>query len=280
MSGFNHAARQPNVTSPPRYFGGALLSQHRTDAMIVSYVRYERGRCPPHSHLRPFLAFVTAGGYREHWGSGELDLGPAGVASHPGGVTHADEILVPETRVLVVEAQSDFGASLDDREAGVRSGDRSAPFTLGPAAAGRLAVLLAETRGDRPVEPLAAESMAAEAFAEAYIPRRDRGPSWVRRVTELLSDTFDRPLTLREVAGEVGVHPVYLSRAYRAATGIGLAEARRRARVRRAIAALTQGNEPVEVALESGFSDQSHMTRAVRSMSGLTPSRWRAVGRM
>ncbi len=89
---------------------------------------------------------------------------------------------------------------------------------------------------------------------------------------------MDRPLTLREIAREVGVHPVYLSRGFRASTGIGLADARRRARVGRAIAFLASGRPPVDVALDCGFADQSHLTKAVRRVSGTTPALWRALG--
>jgi AraC family transcriptional regulator len=231
-------------------------------------------------HRHAFLALVTAGGYSERWGTRSLALQAAGVAWHPAGVTHADDILSDGTRVLVVEAQGDLAEVLGDREAGRRGGDSSAPTPLGPEAAGRLATLLATMQRDSAPEPLVTESLAAEAFAVAAAPARvPRGPAWVRRVLDLLDGAVDRPLTLREVAREVGVHPVYLSRAFRASTGIGLADARRRARVGRALAFLASGRPAADVAVACGFADQSHLTKAVRRVSGTTPALWRAVGR-
>ena len=248
--------------------------------ITASHVSYERRTCPTHSHRHAFVALVTAGRYSERWGTRSFALEAAGVAHHPAGITHADDISADGTCVLVVEAHGAFADALSDREVGCREGDPSAPRTLGPEAAGRLATLLAAMRRHASLEPLVTESLAAEAFAMATAPpRMPRGPAWVTRVLEMLDGVVDRPLTLREVAREIGVHPVYLSRAFRASTGVGLAEARRRARVGRAIGFLTSGRPAAEVAVECGFADQSHLSKAVRRVSGTTPALWRAVGR-
>jgi AraC family transcriptional regulator len=262
------------------YFGGLLLRQVTTPGVTASHVSYDRRRCAPHSHRHAFVALVTAGGYSEHWGTRSLVLEAAGVAHHPAGITHADDIAADGTCVFVVEAHGDLGDALNDRELGRPAGDVSAPRALGPEAAGRLATLLASMRHSAEIEPLPTESLAAEAFATAAaVPRTARGPAWVSRVLEMLDGVVDRPLTLRDVAREVGLHPVYLSRAFRAATGVGLAEARRRARVSRAIAFLTSGRPAAEVAVECGFADQSHLCKAVRKVSNTTPAFWRALGR-
>jgi AraC family transcriptional regulator len=257
-----------------------LLRQVTTPGVTASHVAYDRRRCAPHSHRHAFVALVTAGGYSERWGTRSLALEAAGVAHHPAGLTHADDIVADGTCVFVVEAHGDLGAALNDRELGRPAGDVSAPRAVGPEAEGRLATLLAAMRHSAEVEPLLIESLAAEAFATAAAPPRTaRGPVWVRRVLEMLGDVVDRPLTLREVAAEVGLHPVYLSRAFRASTGVGLAEARRRARVSRAITLLTSGRPAADVAVECGFADQSHLCKAVRKVSNTTPALWRAVGR-
>jgi AraC family transcriptional regulator len=271
----------PRTATPPAsYFGGLLLRQVTTPGVTASHVSYERRTCPTHSHRHAFVALVTAGRYSERWGTRSFALEASGVAHHPAGITHADDISADGTYVFVVEAHGDFAEALSDREVACREGDPSAPRRLGPEAAGRLATLLAAMRRNAPLEPLVTESLAAEAFAMgAAPPRLPRGPAWVTRVLNMLDGVVDRPLSLREVAREVGLHPVYLSRAFRASTGVGLAEARRRARVGRAIGFLMAGRPAAEVAVECGFADQSHLSKAVRRVSGTTPALWREVGR-
>lgn len=264
-----------------RYFGGALLSQATAGAVTLSLVQYQRGACRTHTHRRAFLALVTAGAYREMSNSKTLLLKGGCAAFHPEGTTHADEVLADRTTFLIAEMEQGFSEAAMDSDAWSRARgvDALAPAEVGPAAAGRLAALHFALQDALQVEPLVAESLTAEALADRPEPRGPgRRPSWVNRALELVTETPGRSLSLREVAQEVGVHPVYLSRAFRAHVGTGLAETRRWARVRRAIAALTQGDPIAQVALDCGFADQSHLTRNLRAVSGLTPARWRALG--
>jgi len=49
-------------------------------------------------------------------------------------------------------------------------------------------------------------------------------------------------------------------------------------RVRRATDALAHSSAALsQIALDSGFADQSHFTRVFSAIYGLTPARWRAL---
>ncbi len=73
-----------------------------------------------------------------------------------------------------------------------------------------------------------------------------------------------------------GLAPETVSRGFARAYGITPLLYRAEVRSRRAVAAIQAGRRPlVEVALSQGFSDQSHMTRAVRMLTGRTPGQWR-----
>jgi AraC family transcriptional regulator len=50
---------------------------------------------------------------------------------------------------------------------------------------------------------------------------------------------------------------------------------RREFRVRRAMRLLSEGATPADVAAETGFSDQPHLTRVMKSRIGLTPGQYR-----
>jgi len=86
---------------------------------------------------------------------------------------------------------------------------------------------------------------------------------------------FD-PAPLKDLADMTGLSASYFSRAFKASTGMApyrwyLAE-----RVRRAQGALLETNDSLaEVALASGFADQSHFTRAFRTITGASPGAWR-----
>lgn len=137
--------------------------------------------------------------------------------------------------------------------------------------------------------PLALFARAIEAWRA--------GEDWAEAGTDLVAAASDQPRTrpgrgvMREVAErveltdvsvealarELSMHPVALARAFRRVYGCSLTCWRRRARVARALELLTATRMPLaEVALESGFSDQSHFCRILRSELGMTPAALRA----
>jgi len=66
------------------------------------------------------------------------------------------------------------------------------------------------------------------------------------------------------------------ARAFRAAYAVSPARFRLELRARRAWARIVSGDDPLSlIALETGFADQSHMTRAVGWLTGRSPSAWR-----
>ncbi|HEX2013451.1 MAG TPA: AraC family transcriptional regulator, partial [Roseateles sp.] len=102
-------------------------------------------------------------------------------------------------------------------------------------------------------------------------------PAWLRRCMErLLDEGADGPLRLGELAAEAGVHPVSLARAFRRQYGLSPGQLQRRAQLNRAAALLRRGLSPAAAALDCGFADQSHFTRAFRAEYRCTPAAWQA----
>jgi AraC-like DNA-binding protein len=83
---------------------------------------------------------------------------------------------------------------------------------------------------------------------------------------------------LRDVAAEVGVHPVYCARAFRRATGCTVSAYVQRLRLLGAgRRILDEGRPLAEAALGAGFADQAHFTRTCSRALGFTPGRLRRV---
>jgi AraC family transcriptional regulator len=123
-------------------------------------------------------------------------------------------------------------------------------------------------------DPSADESAIAGAtrrFLELALPRGDGSrPNWLEQVNACLEDEPEVPT--REIALRLGVHPLWLTRTYRAVVGEGMHETRRRRRVERALALLAEGDGlAAEVAADAGFYDQSHMIRCFRAVLHRTP---------
>lgn len=106
------------------------------------------------------------------------------------------------------------------------------------------------------------------------LPMVKDGPRAVKEVKAYLHANVGRDVKLEELAKVVGLNRSYLIRTFKKATGIPphayflhlkLSEAKRR---------LVGGETISQVALETGFADQSHFSRTFKSTVGLTPAQY------
>lgn len=99
----------------------------------------------------------------------------------------------------------------------------------------------------------------------------------LERVTEYVHAHLDQPLSLADLARVAGLGRFGFARAFRAVRGMPPHQYVLRARVERARTLLRTTEERIDrIALRSGFSHQSHLTRTYRRLLGTTPARERA----
>ncbi|MBD2705576.1 helix-turn-helix transcriptional regulator [Spirosoma sp. BT702] len=104
---------------------------------------------------------------------------------------------------------------------------------------------------------------------------RKSPPGWVPLVKQLLSDNWDKELSLDQIASTADLHPVTVSKYFRRYFGCNLGEYRRRLKVERALHLMNSTPESLtEIAYTCGFFDQSHFIRAFRETTGYSPKRF------
>ncbi|MBI1172412.1 helix-turn-helix domain-containing protein [bacterium] len=104
--------------------------------------------------------------------------------------------------------------------------------------------------------------------------RSGLAPWQLRRVTDCMKDNASVPLP--DLAVLVGLSPSYLSRAFKVSTGVTPRRWQLMEKVQRAQQIMITTNDPLaDIALASGFADQSHFTNAFRTFTGTTPRAWR-----
>jgi AraC family transcriptional regulator len=104
-------------------------------------------------------------------------------------------------------------------------------------------------------------------------------PRWLKDVVEILHAEFSQPFSLTAIAHRVGAHPVHLARAFRRCQRMTVGQYVRRLRVDFAMNALASGDSLSDIAVQAGFSDQSHLGRVFRSATGMTPRQFRLAHR-
>ncbi len=105
-------------------------------------------------------------------------------------------------------------------------------------------------------------------------------PRAVRRSIEYIHANLAGAIRLKDIAGAAGMSMFHLSRTFRASTGVTLHRYLTRARVERVKALLLDSDQSLAaIADATGFSDQSHMSKAFRRYAGTTPRLFRHTGR-
>jgi AraC-like DNA-binding protein len=99
---------------------------------------------------------------------------------------------------------------------------------------------------------------------------------WLGIVRERIDDAPDEPVSVAALAKLAGVSPTHLTRRFRAAYGLSVTAYRNLRRVQLAVHRLAEpAASLVDVAVESGFHDQSHFSHHFRNLTGTTPGAWR-----
>ncbi|MCJ8152313.1 AraC family transcriptional regulator [Chryseobacterium sp. SSA4.19] len=105
----------------------------------------------------------------------------------------------------------------------------------------------------------------------------EKKPAWVKKAHEILHETFTEKLSLHEISKVLDIHPVHLSRDFQKYFQCNLGEYVRKLKVEKSLTILNQYESLSEVALECGFSDQSHFIRCFKDNMGITPLKYRNI---
>ena len=264
---------------PPR----ALAHYHRAIAMETGGLLLTRAWFAPglrlgvHAHAAPSVAVLLRGGWE-----GQLDHRPAPLKRcdtamvTPAGAVHWNVFGPTETEVLVVEVVP--GRSRAD---GRYDALLSEPVTVHQRGlAGVAARLAAELRDPDAHSPLLSEGLALELLASVgRVVASERGaarPAWLERARDCLHADLCRSWTLEALGRAADIEPSRLVRAFRRHLRTSPADYLRQLRVDEARRLLSESERPIaDVALETGFTDQSHLTRVFRRVLGETPGAFR-----
>jgi AraC family transcriptional regulator len=101
-------------------------------------------------------------------------------------------------------------------------------------------------------------------------------PRAVRRAIEYMRANLSHSVRLEDIAGAVGLSIFHFSRTFRHTTGLPPHRYLTHARIERVKVLLLESEQSLAaIADETGFSDQSHMSKIFRRLAGTTPKQFR-----
>jgi AraC-like DNA-binding protein len=249
------------------------------DLLRARFITHRYGR---HVHETYTFGLIEAGVEEFDYGGSLLRAGPGGVALLNPDVVHTGQAATPAGwtyRVLYPEVSVVTSIA---EELGWQRGTPWFPETVlyDPATA---ALLRRAHQAAEHGDPLASSSLLTAALtrllrahaaphpANTGVPI-SRAPASVRAVRDLLPERIADAPSLAELAALTGLSQFALLRAFRRETGLPPHAYLNQLRVRRARLLLDSGLAPADVAAQTGFADQAHLTRHFKRVMGVPPA--------
>ena len=227
-----------------------------------------------HTHADAHFILVSGGEYVSS-AAGRATPGEATLIYNPPGTTHRDHFVRGRGSFFSVSVAPATARTL---LAGLRTPDEARYLASLQQHTCALALAACCARDSTPLqlESLCAELIGTLEPGAARVPRPR--PHWHGVALELLQDRYREELSIADIAGAAGVHPVYLARSFRRHYRCTPATFARFRRLE-AAAALVAGTTATlaDIAQASGFADQSQLNRAFRRGFGLTPGEYRGL---
>lgn len=254
------------------------VSHHSIGHFNVIHNRYPANHLiDRHEHEVATVYLVLRGSHVEEAAGSSVDCAAGSVVFSPQGSCHTDaygtaggEAFLIEVPLHVIERAREAGARLDE--------PRHLP--LGSATP-LLHRLYEEAARQDDVTTFAFEALLLHILAVLHrktSPGPAPIPRWLARARDLIHDRFNEPLSLAEVAAAADVHPVHLSSMFHRSYGVTFGMYVRQLRVEQARRLLVMTEKTIaEIALDCGFCDQSHLSRAFRDAIGMSPGSYRCT---
>lgn len=118
---------------------------------------------------------------------------------------------------------------------------------------------------------------AIDVFTECmfeHIPSKNH--ELVKRAIQYISKNFADTLTLEAVAGQVHLNPAYFSTMFKQSTGSSFKEYLNMVRIEESKRLLANTDYSlIDIAVATGFEDQSYFSKVFKKFTGLTPKQYR-----
>lgn len=236
-----------------------------TSSAVIRHAFYHPGAVVPlHAHDKATIVYGVGGPCIERTPSGVV-TSKGRLTIHPAGYEHSLEYQ-GATHVLAIELEGEA------YRLPAKMGTTRLPATAYDAF-WRMMVAVAEARPAAGIEAAIGDIVAE---AVAYSSRQLPEP--VRIAVEMLHSDWRAPPSATRISRKARISAPYLCRLFKMHMGVTLREYGQCLRIDYARALLWgTGLTLAEVAAETAFADQSHLTRVLRRHSAKTPRRLRRL---
>lgn len=255
-------------------FYGTTNQRVNLQGITLTDTEYTQARVPWHFHENNYFTFILEGGMTEGNKQHVYECCAGDLLFHNWQDAHYNIASGQFTRGFHVEVSNHWLACFQPLKTVTAGSIRIAD----PRIKRLMYQLVKEMKLGGEAGGTAVDALMLDVFSllgKSEALDRDSKPRWVVQLKELLhASLYDWSLT--ELARQVDVHPVHLSRHFSRYFGMTLSDYMRTLKLQRAIVLLPQEELSLtDISLECGFADQSHFIRCFKAHYQVTPLHYR-----
>lgn len=238
---------------------------------------FDNIKVPLHTHENAHFLFIIKGQYEATVKDKKKSFSTSSMLFYPAGTTHRDHFYTEgERRFMTVSLTSETTQKLSEE---IKFIDYSMDFNCQEISyLGKR--ICRELQTSDSLSPIVLDAMATEllVYSARNLDKSDKPPAWLKKAYELINDCCTESITIAEIAATVGVHSMHLARTFRKFFNCSPGEYLRKCRIELAANLLLNSEKTiVDIALTTGFADQSQFTQSFKQSIGITPAKFRQM---
>ena len=261
-----------------KFYGTSKKHFHLNGLTIVDSEFYHFSDCPWHYHENPHFAFTTAGNLVETHKKKHIQLSAGCLLYNHGDDPHCNSEYSDFVSALHIDIDPNWFKKYDinySRIEGVKE-------ISNPIIKNIFYNLFKEVKCFDNASHLSIEGLVLQSVSEmihANLLETSAKPAWLFKLKDLLYARYNESISLKEIALEINIHPVYLCQQFPIYFHCTLGEYIRKIKIEKAVELMFQNPHQslTGIAYASGFSDQSHFIRLFKKNIGVAPLAFRKM---
>lgn len=250
---------------------GSIFQTANINGLILTKSDYEQqSSIPKHYHNNPYFCYVLDGCYTEHSSQKRITCSKGDIIFHPKETEHYNQFKNSAASCFNIEFSGVWIGKIADSKLEQKNIlSQNHPEIQNIFRKIYREFIDADTLSDLMIEGLSLEMMVAFSRTKRkYV----LSSFYVKRILRYIEEIFPSNPTLAELANLFRISPEYLSRTFKKSTGITIGEYIRHQKIQRACKQMQEKNADIHsIALECGFTDQSHFTKVFKKVMHMTP---------
>jgi AraC family transcriptional regulator len=264
-----------HILDTGNYFGKLLSKKHFPKAILSETAYFPHSTIPVHCHKNFYISYVLKGKYSETYLKTKIFCLQGDIIIHPQHLEHSNGFDDKGGTCFNIEFSNSFQKEIDILNINNFKLFDSKSILLKTA----IQRIYNEYKSGDEYSAIIIEGLLLETMGySARETYKNISQYWMKKANEIIKDTRSSNISLSSIATELNISTSHLAREFKKACGVTIGQYIQNIKIQQACEKLKKNNSDIlSIALDSGFSDQSHFTKSFKKITGLTPRQYQLI---